>query len=132
MRLFSHRLNPTEWNYDIGDREILAVKRALKKLRHWLEGSNTLFLVWTDHKNLEYLRSAKRLNPHQARWSLFFACFNFVLSYRPSSKNGKPDALSRQAEASEEPAERDTILSSHCWVAAAVWDIEALVRWVGR
>ncbi|KAJ8335367.1 hypothetical protein SKAU_G00387090 [Synaphobranchus kaupii] len=32
------------------------------------------------------------------------------------------------AEASEEPAERDTILPSHCWVVAALWDIEALVQ----
>ncbi|KAJ8333716.1 hypothetical protein SKAU_G00410350 [Synaphobranchus kaupii] len=42
--------------------------------------------------------------------------------------NGKSDALSRQTEASEEPTERDTNLPSHCWVAAALWDIEALIQ----
>ncbi len=26
------------------------------------------FVVYTDHRNLEYLREAKRLNPRQARW----------------------------------------------------------------
>ncbi|KAI2664346.1 Retrovirus-related Pol polyprotein from transposon 17.6 [Labeo rohita] len=49
---FSHRLSPAEHNYDTGNRELLAVRLALGELRHWLEGSAQLFLVWTDHKNL--------------------------------------------------------------------------------
>ncbi|KAL2083752.1 hypothetical protein ACEWY4_021525 [Coilia grayii] len=74
---FSHRLSPAERNYDIGDRELLAVKLALEEWQHWLEGASVPFIVWTDHKNLEYIRSAKRLNPRQARWSLFLSRFNF-------------------------------------------------------
>lgn len=45
----------------------------------------------TDHKNLAYLRSAKRLNPRQARWALFLARFNFTITYRPGTRNTKPD-----------------------------------------
>ncbi len=56
---FSHRLSPAERNYDIGNRELLAVKLALEEWRHWLEGSGVPFIVWTDHKNLEYIQSAK-------------------------------------------------------------------------
>ncbi len=56
---FSHRLSPAERNYDIGNRELLAVKLALEEWRHWLEGSGVPFVVWTDHKNLEYIQSAK-------------------------------------------------------------------------
>lgn len=93
---FSHRLSPSERNYDIGNRELLAVKLALEEWRHWLDGSTVPFLVWTDHKNLKYIRSAKRLSPRQSRWALFFTRFNFTLSYRPGSRNAKPDALSRQ------------------------------------
>ncbi|KAK3548457.1 hypothetical protein QTP70_013156 [Hemibagrus guttatus] len=63
---FSHKLNPAERNYDIGNRELLAIKLALEEWRHWLEGARHPFLVLTDHKNLEYLRAAKRLNPRQA------------------------------------------------------------------
>ncbi|XP_058606801.1 uncharacterized protein LOC131524077 [Onychostoma macrolepis] len=92
---FSHRLSPAERNYDVGNRELLAVRLALGEWRHWLEGAAEPFLVWTDHKNLEYIRSAKRLNSRQARWALFFDRFRFTLSYRPGSKNIKPDALSR-------------------------------------
>ena len=69
---FSLRLSPAERNYAIGDRELLALKLSLEEWRHLLEGLAMSFLVWTDHRNLEYLRSAKRLNPQQARWSLLF------------------------------------------------------------
>jgi len=69
---FSRRLSPAVRNYDVGNRELLAVKLALEEWRHWLEGTSLPFLRWTDHKNLEYIQSAKRLNSRQARWSLFF------------------------------------------------------------
>ncbi|KAK3525664.1 hypothetical protein QTP70_003229, partial [Hemibagrus guttatus] len=52
---FSRKLNPAERNYDISNRELLAVKLALEEWRHWLEGAKHPFLVLTDHKNLEYL-----------------------------------------------------------------------------
>lgn len=68
----SSKLSPAERNYDVGNRELLAVKMALEEWRHWLEGSQQPFVVWTDHKNLEYIRKAKRLNSRQARWTLFF------------------------------------------------------------
>jgi len=86
----SRRLSPAEQNYDVGNRELLAVKVALEEWRHWLEGAMHPFLVWTDHKNLEYIRQAKRLNSRQARWTLFFNRFLFTLSYRPGSRNIKP------------------------------------------
>ncbi len=107
---FSHRLSPAERNYDIGNRELLAVKLALEEWRHWLEGSGKPFIVWTDHKNLEYIRSAKRLNSRQARWALFFGRFHFSISYRPGSKNIKPDALSRIFDQSERPLSPELIL----------------------
>ncbi|KAM9484424.1 uncharacterized protein ACWYII_005133 [Salvelinus alpinus] len=58
-----------ERNYDIGDRELLALKLAFKKWRHWLKGATDLFLILTDHQNLEYIPTAWRLNPRQARSS---------------------------------------------------------------
>ncbi|KAK3555087.1 hypothetical protein QTP86_008044 [Hemibagrus guttatus] len=107
---FSHKLNPAERNYDIGNRELLAIKLALEEWRHWLEGARHPFLVLTDHKNLEYLRAAKRLNPQQARWALFFTRFEFSISYRPGSKNTKVDALSRMFAPEESPVTPEPIL----------------------
>ena len=99
----SKRLSSVERNYDVGNRELLAAKVALEIWHHWLEGAKHPFLVWTDHKNLEYIRSAKRLNPRQARWVLFFNRFDFSLSYRPGSKNVKPDSLARLFEPDSSP-----------------------------
>ncbi|KAK3524539.1 hypothetical protein QTP70_029852 [Hemibagrus guttatus] len=72
---YSRKLTAAEANYDVGNRELLSIKAALEEWRHWLEGAHHLFLVLTDHRNLEYLHGTKRLNPCQARWALFFTCF---------------------------------------------------------
>ncbi|KAK3507866.1 hypothetical protein QTP70_002199 [Hemibagrus guttatus] len=63
---FSWKLSPAEVNYDIGNRELLAIKLALEEWKHWLEGAKHPFVVLTDHKKLEYLLAAKGLNPRQA------------------------------------------------------------------
>ena len=125
---FSRKLSPAERNYDVGNRELLAVKLALEEWRHWLEGAEQPFLVWTDHKNLEYIRTAKRLNSRQARWALFFNRFDFTLSYRPGSKNVKADALSRQFELEDTPGTHATILPSACVIGAVTWGITDKVR----
>lgn len=76
---FSCRFLPAERNYDNGHRKLLTVKLMLEEWRDWLEGTKQLFLVWTDHKNLEYVCMAKILNsqcmvipfPHQVQ---FYPC----------------------------------------------------------
>ncbi len=93
---FSRKLTAAERNYDVGNKELLSMKAAIEEWRHWLEGAAHPFQVITDHKNLEYIKSAKRLNPRQARWALFFTRFQFTVTYRPGSKNSKADALSRR------------------------------------
>ncbi|KAG1926492.1 retrotransposable element [Pimephales promelas] len=85
MRFYSKKLFPAEQNYDIRNREKLAIELALEEWRHWLEGANHQFEVITEHRNLEYLREAKRLNPRQARWAPFFTWFDFIVSYRPET-----------------------------------------------
>ncbi len=125
---FSHCLTSAERNYDVGNRELLAIRLALGEWRHWLEGASVPFIVWTDHRNLEYIHSAKRLNAQQARWALFFGRFEFSISYRPGSKNGKPDALSRQFGSTEGASSKEVILPHHCVVGAAVWGVEQTVK----
>lgn len=115
----SRKLNAAQQNYDVGDRELLTMKAAFEEWRHWLEGSTHPFTVLTDHKNLEYLRTAKRLNPRQAQWSLFFTCFYFVVTYCPGSKNTKADALFRQYELDHSPQLSETILPP-CLIVAPI------------
>ncbi|KAK3522785.1 hypothetical protein QTP86_034653 [Hemibagrus guttatus] len=123
---FSSKFNPAEVNYDIGNGELLVVKLALEGWRHWLEGARHPFLVLTDHKNLEYLQAAKRLNPRQARWALFFTRFDFTISYRPGSKNTKADALSRLFTSEENPEVPETILPERIIVSPITWSEKTL------
>ncbi|KAK3548562.1 hypothetical protein QTP70_014483 [Hemibagrus guttatus] len=64
---YSRKLTAAEANYNVGNRELLAIKAALEEWHYWLEGARHPFQVLTDHRNLEYLCRAKRLNPRQAR-----------------------------------------------------------------
>ncbi|KAL0150712.1 hypothetical protein M9458_054016 [Cirrhinus mrigala] len=129
---FSRKLSPAEQNYDVGNRELLAIKLALEEWRHWLEGANHPFEVITDHKNLQYLREAKRLNPRQARWALFFTRFNFTLTYRPGHRNVKADALSRIHSPDPVQDQPEPILPPAVFVAPIQWDLEAQIEDANR
>ena len=63
----SKLLNEMERNYEIHDKEILAIIRGLEAWRHLLEGAQYKFEIWTDHKNLEYFMKAQNLNRKQAQ-----------------------------------------------------------------
>src|SRR5215469_8007394 len=77
---------------------MLTIIHMLEEWRHLLKGTQHPVEIWTDHKNLEYFRSAKKLNHRQARWSLYLARFNFTLCHRPGHAMGRPDALSRRPD----------------------------------
>lgn len=88
--LFSSKLTAAEHNYDIGNREHLAVKLALKEWRHWLEGSIQPFVVLTDHYNLDYIsKPLKDLIPDRPSGHNFSLISVFMISNRPRSKNTK-------------------------------------------
>jgi len=73
---------------------MLAIICALEEWRHFLKGARHPVKIWTDHKNLEYFMTAKKLNRRQAHWSLYLARFDFKLTHRPERCMGKPDMLS--------------------------------------
>ena len=58
----SKSLNEAERNYEIHDKEMLAIIRCLEAWRHFFEGAKDWFEIWTDHKNLEYFMKAQKLN----------------------------------------------------------------------
>ncbi len=82
-------LNKTERNYEIHDKEILAVIRGLENCRHLLKGTKFKFEVWTDHQNLKYFIKAQKLNRQQICWTLYLSRFNFTLNYMPEIKIGE-------------------------------------------
>lgn len=90
--------------------------------------------MWTDHKNLQYICSAKRLNSLKpvgpcSLPDFFYSLLFILLSYCPGSHNVKPGALSCQFQRTEDAVERtETILPASCTIAALTWDIEERVR----
>ena len=98
MAYLSKSLNETERNYEIHNKEMLAIIRELEAWRHLLEGVQFKFEIWTDHKNLEYFMKVQKLNCRQAQWVLYLSRFDFILKHVLETKMGKADGLSRQPD----------------------------------
>src|SRR3979490_3090851 len=92
----SWTFTPLELNYDVHDKELLAIFKAFKSWCHYLEGSSKAIDVITDHKNLEYFSTTKLLTRRQVRWSEYLSQFNLVIRFRPGRLGAKPDTLTRQ------------------------------------
>jgi len=110
VAFYSKSLSSVEQNYEIHDKEMLAIIHALEEWRHFLEGATHLVEIWTDHKNLEYFITAKKLNHRQACWSLHLARFDFLLYHCPGRTMGKPDALSRRADHGNGASDNENIV----------------------
>ena len=91
----SRTFTAPELNYDVHDKELLAIFEAFRVWRHYLEGSEIPIDVVTDHKNLTYFSLTKVLTHRQARWSEFLSQFNLIVRFRPGRLGTKPDALTR-------------------------------------
>ena len=89
VAFLSKLLNETERNYEIHDKEMLAIVRGLEAWRHLLEGVQSKFEIWTDHKNLEYFIKAQKLNRRQVRWVLYLSRFDFTWKHVLETKMGK-------------------------------------------
>ena len=93
---FSKRMVPAECNFEIYNKELLAIIRCFEEWRPELEGTAMPVKVLTDHKGLEYFMTTKKLTPRQARWAKFLSEFNFTVNYQSGKRNDKADALTRK------------------------------------
>ncbi|SJL05427.1 uncharacterized protein ARMOST_08794 [Armillaria ostoyae] len=94
VAFMSKALTATERNYEIYDKELLAIMLALAEWRHYLMGALEDVEIWTDHQNLQYFRKPQKLNRRQARWVTELAEYHFVLKHKPGTANVKADLLS--------------------------------------
>ncbi|KAL0175498.1 hypothetical protein M9458_027828, partial [Cirrhinus mrigala] len=69
-----------------------------------------------------------KLNPHQARWALFFTRFHFTITYRPGNKNTKADALSRLHQPDPQPDEQESILPTSVFVSPITWALDSQIE----
>ncbi|SJL18610.1 uncharacterized protein ARMOST_22207 [Armillaria ostoyae] len=98
VAFMSKALTATERNYEIYDKELLAIMLALSEWCHYLMGALEDVEIWTDHQNLQYFRKPQKLNRRQARWVTELAEYHFVLKHKPGTANVKADLLSRRSD----------------------------------
>lgn len=97
---YSATMTPAEHNYDIHDKEMLAIIRAFQEWRPELLGlrQKERFEVLSDHRALEYFMTTKALTARQVRWYELLQEFYFVLRYRPGRVNVLADTLTRRRD----------------------------------
>ena len=89
---------PTECNYEIYDKEMLAIIKALDEWDAEL-WSMKAFTIITDHHNLEYFMSTQKLTEWQMRWANTLSKYDFKIAYTPGKSNTIPDVLSCRPQA---------------------------------
>jgi len=92
---YSRQMLPAEQRYDIHNKELLAIKTALEHWRVYLEGSKYSIIVKSDHRNLIYFLTIKKLTRRQARWAEELSKFDFKIEHVKGRENIIPDILSR-------------------------------------
>ena len=91
VAFYSRKFSAAEINYEIHDKELLAIVDSFQEWRHFLEGATHPVTVYTDHKNLEYFMSARILNRRQA-------CYHDSTLVSPTDLRGSKDYLMHYRE----------------------------------
>jgi hypothetical protein len=118
----SQTFNDAERNYNIHDRELLAVYQGLTHHHHLLLSSPFPVTVLMDHKNLEYYHQPHHINWRIARYVQQHADYNFQLVHIPGSTN-KADALSRRPDYDNGSSDNSdmTVLPPHLFIRATTF-----------
>ena len=98
VAFFSCKYSPQKINYEIYDKELLAITKSFKEWRPILEGTRLPVKILINHRNLQYFISIKQLSHHQVCWSEFLVRFNFVIQYQPGKLGAKLDTLTRRSK----------------------------------
>ena len=86
-----------ELNYSVQDKELLAIKHALRLWRNYIE-NGTRTKVITDHSSLVYLQTTKEPSRRLERWIAEFGDYDLDIQYRKGSEAIVPDAISRRPD----------------------------------
>jgi len=93
ISFISRKLTSTEINYSTREKEFLAILWGCERLKTYLWGRR--FTVYTDHKNLTWIRNGTDDNSRLSRWVRKLSVFSFDLKFSPGIKNVWADCLSR-------------------------------------
>ncbi len=97
MTYLSRKLSLAKQNYDVHDKELLAIVVSLESWRVYTKGSLELTIL-TNHKNLVHFTTIKQLNRRQVRWLERLEQYKFKIQYILGKNNGKANALSKRSD----------------------------------
>jgi hypothetical protein len=103
----SHTLTEAEKNYQVYDRELLAVLAGLRTWKKLLKGSCHAVILHTDHKNLGFYKEHNKMTDRQMRWHAELMEYNLNWEWIPGTKNIQADVLSRRSDHRELDDEQD-------------------------
>ena len=95
MGYYSKTLIPAERNYDVYDRELLALVRGLENWRHLLLGAQHQIEVFTDHDGLTKYQHAQKISCRVAWYLPVLWEYHILIKHRTGTANKVADALSR-------------------------------------
>lgn len=107
VAFMSKKMSPAECNYEIYDKEMLAIIRCAEEWDDLLRPIK--FTVRTDHRNLGYYKEVQKLTERQIRWMQTLSRYTFKLEYKPGKLNVLADALSRRDQDMPQGDEDDRI-----------------------
>ena len=107
----SRKFSGPELNYDVHDKNLLAIVDAFEEWQAYPEGSRHPIMVYSDHKNLSYFTTTRKLNRRQVRWAELFASYNFQIHYQKVLENGQADALSQKSDLTREETQEQSLFT---------------------
>ena len=115
---YSSTFIPAERNYDIYERELLAVLKSLEHWRPHLAATETPVTVLTDHANLTFWKNPRKVNRRVARWFATLQDYNLRIKHVPGKLHAAADMLSRppNADKGEEDNQDVTLLPSELFI----------------
>jgi len=93
----SKTMTKAQCNYDVHDKELLAIVKALKDWRRYVSNTEDRITILTDHQNLVPFLTTKKLVGRQIRWTEILSQYYIKIEYQPGKEGGKLDTLTRRA-----------------------------------
>ena len=89
-------LSAAQRNWPSHDKELFTIGDIFREWSDWLLGVEVNVYIY--QQGLQFFNTAQKLNPRQVLWYLHISEIRYNIDYRPGTKMGKPDGLSRRSE----------------------------------
>jgi hypothetical protein len=92
------KLHGAELNYPVHEKELLAIKEAIRTWDRYIDGDRFETIIITDNASLQYLNTTREYSKRLARWIAEFQQYRLSIRYRKGPENVVADAISRRPD----------------------------------